>query len=148
MSCFFFSSRRRHTRWTGDWSSDVCSSDLGTEPELTLTSTQVLHSVREVWDSRLQVIRVIGDSMAPELRHGWKVLVDTDLSRPTDDALVAIYVRDEGGMLGRWHVENGKAFLRKSNPDYARIALGEPDEWTLWGTVTRIVEAPVELRRR
>src|SRR6266487_828759 len=26
-SLFFFSSRRRHTRWTGDWSSDVCSSD-------------------------------------------------------------------------------------------------------------------------
>src|SRR5690348_17517238 len=27
-SSFFFSSRRRHTSWTGDWSSDVCSSDL------------------------------------------------------------------------------------------------------------------------
>src|SRR5437762_11487128 len=28
-SCiFFFSSRRRHTRYIGDWSSDVCSSDL------------------------------------------------------------------------------------------------------------------------
>src|SRR6267143_2455095 len=26
--CFFFSSRRRHTRWNCDWSSDVCSSDL------------------------------------------------------------------------------------------------------------------------
>src|SRR5256886_10699844 len=25
---FFFSSRRRHTRFDGDWSSDVCSSDL------------------------------------------------------------------------------------------------------------------------
>src|SRR5439155_6750971 len=25
---FFFSSRRRHTRWPRDWSSDVCSSDL------------------------------------------------------------------------------------------------------------------------
>src|SRR5207248_4784275 len=25
---FFFSSRRRHTRSYGDWSSDVCSSDL------------------------------------------------------------------------------------------------------------------------
>src|SRR6267154_2592771 len=25
---FFFSSRRRHTRWTGDWSSDVCSSSI------------------------------------------------------------------------------------------------------------------------
>src|SRR5690348_18262956 len=29
---FFFSSRRRHTRWTGDWSSDVCSSDLDQPP--------------------------------------------------------------------------------------------------------------------
>src|SRR5690625_7021466 len=28
---FFFSSRRRHTRWPRDWSSDVCSSDLGIE---------------------------------------------------------------------------------------------------------------------
>src|SRR5439155_16978373 len=27
-STFFFSSRRRHTRWPRDWSSDVCSSDL------------------------------------------------------------------------------------------------------------------------
>src|ERR1039457_1560242 len=27
---FFFSSRRRHTRLQGDWSSDVCSSDVGT----------------------------------------------------------------------------------------------------------------------
>src|SRR5437016_8463475 len=26
---FFFSSRRRHTRLVSDWSSDVCSSDLG-----------------------------------------------------------------------------------------------------------------------
>src|SRR5688500_20281453 len=28
MLCCFFSSRRRHTRLQGDWSSDVCSSDL------------------------------------------------------------------------------------------------------------------------
>src|SRR5690606_39658462 len=28
-SSFFFSSRRRHTRFSRDWSSDVCSSDLG-----------------------------------------------------------------------------------------------------------------------
>src|SRR5690606_40650430 len=27
-SLFFFSSRRRHTRFSRDWSSDVCSSDL------------------------------------------------------------------------------------------------------------------------
>src|SRR5438874_12922647 len=29
---FFFSSRRRHTRSLRDWSSDVCSSDLGVNP--------------------------------------------------------------------------------------------------------------------
>src|SRR5690606_40390475 len=28
LSVFFFSSRRRHTRFSRDWSSDVCSSDL------------------------------------------------------------------------------------------------------------------------
>src|SRR3712207_7499862 len=37
---FFFSSRRRHTRYWRDWSSDVCSSDLkvglaNTNPSLT-----------------------------------------------------------------------------------------------------------------
>src|SRR5204863_5046314 len=31
MVFFFFSSRRRHTRSLRDWSSDVCSSDLGLE---------------------------------------------------------------------------------------------------------------------
>src|SRR5947209_17306884 len=29
ISIFFFSSRRRHTIYWRDWSSDVCSSDLG-----------------------------------------------------------------------------------------------------------------------
>src|SRR5690606_40849515 len=33
--CFFFSSRRRHTRFSRDWSSDVCSSDLITDPAST-----------------------------------------------------------------------------------------------------------------
>src|SRR5256885_12050563 len=32
VSVFFFSSRRRHTRLQGDWSSDVCSSDLLHKP--------------------------------------------------------------------------------------------------------------------
>src|SRR3989454_1595728 len=38
MLCFFFfSSRRRHTRLQGDWSSDVCSSDLA-QQQATLVS--------------------------------------------------------------------------------------------------------------
>src|SRR3989454_484472 len=37
---FFFSSRRRHTRLQGDWSSDVCSSDLFLEVE-----TPMMHQI-------------------------------------------------------------------------------------------------------
>src|SRR5437870_6760403 len=38
---FFFSSRRRHTRWPRDWSSDVCSSDLLDFLELTKPDTLI-----------------------------------------------------------------------------------------------------------
>src|SRR5690606_41064310 len=41
-SCFFFSSRRRHTRFSRDWSSDVCSSDL-------LVSTSACHDCHTPW---------------------------------------------------------------------------------------------------
>src|SRR5690606_39317848 len=37
--CFFFTSRRRHTRFSRDWSSDVCSSDL-TMPAIVLIGAQ------------------------------------------------------------------------------------------------------------
>src|SRR5690606_40110929 len=36
---FFFSSRRRHTRFSRDWSSDVCSSDLHVEATLSSSVT-------------------------------------------------------------------------------------------------------------
>src|SRR5690242_21908789 len=38
---FFFSSRRRHTRLTCDWSSDVCSSDLLDRPDSPLRTGNV-----------------------------------------------------------------------------------------------------------
>src|SRR5690606_39976824 len=48
--CFLFSSsRRRHTRFSRDWSSDVCSSDLashGREPVFTIDGTRVLERIR------------------------------------------------------------------------------------------------------
>src|SRR5690606_11164233 len=39
-SCFFFSSRRRHTRFSRDWSSDVCSSDLN-QPAAASTPSRI-----------------------------------------------------------------------------------------------------------
>src|SRR5690625_1309279 len=43
---FFFSSRRRHTRWPRDWSSDVCSSDLPIELRCELKDDQIRFSFR------------------------------------------------------------------------------------------------------
>src|SRR5256886_11647343 len=52
---FFFSSRRRHTRFDCDWSSDVCSSDLvrivgrlDVEPEPKLVC--VVEAARDLFD--------------------------------------------------------------------------------------------------
>src|SRR5215475_10589248 len=45
-SFFFFSSRRRHTRFSRDWSSDVCSSDL-----LAKISPELLKGADEVFFS-------------------------------------------------------------------------------------------------
>src|SRR6266508_1023761 len=42
MAIFFFSIRRRHTRWPRDWSSDVCSSDL-TVDEILASARARLH---------------------------------------------------------------------------------------------------------
>src|SRR5690625_6768175 len=43
---FFFSSRRRHTRWPRDWSSDVCSSDLAGRTS-TESADKIIAFVRE-----------------------------------------------------------------------------------------------------
>src|SRR3712207_7639906 len=46
ISYFFFSSRRRHTRYWRDWSSDVCSSDLQESkkecPGIAVTSSEAV----------------------------------------------------------------------------------------------------------
>src|SRR5256885_11482785 len=45
---FFFSSRRRHTRLQGDWSSDVCSSDLSA---VVTTSSEPPNEDRRHWEA-------------------------------------------------------------------------------------------------
>src|SRR6266850_3515855 len=53
---FFFSSRRRHTRLQGDWSSDVCSSDLpcGRPGEPGFRSIPGMGRSRRPWRSLIQ----------------------------------------------------------------------------------------------
>src|SRR5207248_3624782 len=57
---FFFSSRRRHTRSYGDWSSDVCSSDL---PTIFLVArhraAQERQGLARLEDGRLPAVNVV-----------------------------------------------------------------------------------------
>src|SRR5207253_3595377 len=67
---FFFSSRRRHTRWPRDWSSDVCSSDL------------VLHAVAGPVDA---------DSFLREARWANETYQLAQLEKPTPAQLQTFF---------------------------------------------------------
>src|SRR2546426_8480437 len=61
---FFFSSRRRHTRLQGDWSSDVCSSDLKLHKALSRSGAAIgdshvaaLEDVIDSHESRLEPLK-------------------------------------------------------------------------------------------
>src|SRR5688500_19144335 len=60
MFFFFFSSRRRHTRLQGDWSSDVCSSDLF--PGIICMSvifTSVFFGSYIIWDRKFDFLKSV-----------------------------------------------------------------------------------------
>src|SRR5437763_12389239 len=63
---FFFSSRRPHTRYIGDWSSDVCSSDLAYRLGLLMVDQRLVVAFRPTVDGadfveRLGLVGEIAD---------------------------------------------------------------------------------------
>src|SRR5207253_6133272 len=88
---FFFSSRRRHTRWPRDWSSDVCSSDLPRAGRI------YGHQLRKV--ARLAAAEIVGQAGdLPEL-----VAVDAPRSGGEADVepAVTLLVRSEERRVGK-----------------------------------------------
>src|SRR6267143_1570281 len=83
---FFFSSRRRHTRWNCDWSSDVCSSDLASAVDVALRDLRSRHP---------EIPIVLGGAAVggglPTAREGMKVLERIDES--LDAVLVEVGAR-------------------------------------------------------
>src|SRR2546429_7158516 len=101
---FFFSSRRRHTRCSRDWSSDVCSSDLQAVPKhhafhrafIRLTP-KTLKAVNEL---------VVQAAVKLGLEDGNRLRVDTtvvqsDIHHPTDNTLLWDVVRVVTRLVGR-----------------------------------------------
>src|SRR6266542_4784725 len=79
MARFFFSSRRRHTRCYRDWSSDVCSSDLGQRGALAVAEASGLPRPQRRTDRHLretaEVIELLADQARLELRLGLRAQV-------------------------------------------------------------------------
>src|SRR2546427_10263314 len=59
MFCFFFSSRRRHTRFDCDWSSDVCSSDLERDGDLAAATSAARQAVAFDADDERALARLL-----------------------------------------------------------------------------------------
>src|SRR5688500_19662573 len=88
MVFFFFSSRRRHTRLQGDWSSDVCSSDLAWQPA-------VLHPRRR----RQHDVPRLAGRLEPD--EAVRVLVARFLDGPGEVHFLAGVVRSEERRVGK-----------------------------------------------
>src|SRR5690606_40585917 len=96
---FFFSSRRRHTRFSRDWSSDVCSSDLAKAPEaaqamgVTSKVLEDLGIVDETIPEPLGGAHRNMDAMADKLRERLSLQVDQLMKEPLDALLERRYQR-------------------------------------------------------
>jgi hypothetical protein len=112
----------------------------GVEADRDTETTEVLHSIRDVYNGQLRVIKVNGESMSPVLCDGDKVTFDIRLVTPKNGDVVAVYDSIRG--------ENGECWLDKENDElFKSERLDAAGGWKLWGTVTRRVDTPVHPRR-
>src|SRR2546422_5206664 len=115
-SVFFFSSRRRHTRCSRDWSSDVCSSDLYTRSAMTERKPP-----GRSWESWLeeQIRQAREDGAFDNLEGAGKPLPDLDQGYDPDWWVKKLIRREKGSVL-----PPALGLLRKVEVEMARI-------WTL-----------------
>src|SRR5256886_11639741 len=80
---FFFSSRRRHTRFDCDWSSDVCSSDLAAAPRAISDPKKRadLDKVRQKFQTGLQEFKSRGKDI---YKLPWHVIIGESGSGKTE----------------------------------------------------------------
>src|SRR5690606_40380621 len=98
---FFFSSRRRHTRFSRDWSSDVCSSDLGAEEAYNALMTR--------WHPNCdcKVVPVFD-------RANWS-------GKKSYEAALEIWKRVTRGHYGTDKINALRRYLEKGTPDYEEL---------------------------
>src|SRR5215467_11841248 len=132
-SFFFFSSRRRHTRLQGDWSSDVCSSDLTHLPLYSLRAAATrfgedMQVDEEDWvrippgirpSDNLFVVHVVGRSMEPRIPDGSLNIFRAPVVGSRQNKIVLVE------LLGQLH-DSARYTVKKYTS--RKIQTGE-DEW-------------------
>src|SRR5437762_4610043 len=107
MFLFFFSSRRRHTRYIGDWSSDVCSSDLaqsGSQQRRESAAQKVIFRVESAAKDERVVVE--GQLRAAGV-EGVKTTQKIQRHRPMVRDMIADTQAEQGGVV---HFESGAEF--------------------------------------
>src|SRR5690242_1070960 len=100
---FFFSSRRRHTRLTCDWSSDVCSSDLNDQDAQSVTN-----STKPLIESTAQLVTVNANTQGAGPKG---VISDLEVFVPRKVAVDIVTHRGDVNISDRTsdiHVEAGR----------------------------------------
>src|SRR3989454_9598848 len=145
---FFFSSRRRHTRLQGDWSSDVCSSDLvpvhrekvdagdvdvdeavpvdvghgdGGLPAVGISHTGPVGDVLEPIISLIHV-QPVGPDVRSEVEVGQAVVVD--VTHRYSATVVVVHVGEdvERGIVGQPVGERDAGAARRQEVEQLRLA--------------------------
>src|SRR6266536_2186313 len=108
MTLFFFSSRRRHTRSTRDWSSDVCSSDLK------LLGWGHARVIENLLAKKSDCPRALSDQFADAcvieqslLRHGRKIQIEQRTKAESDIAVAAASILAREAFIN-WLERRGK----------------------------------------
>jgi phage repressor protein C with HTH and peptisase S24 domain len=122
---------------------DFAAGRSGIEGDFAAEPHDVFRGIHGISSDRFGIITVNGDSMSPLLLPGDRVLIDTSLTHPRNGVVVAVFSASHGRVIGYWQMSGKQCFLRKENHDYSRIALGDPQEWRVLGTITSYIHAPL-----
>src|SRR5690606_24666535 len=152
--CFFFSSRRRHTRFSRDWSSDVCSSDLKVTlvwniPNTTRkTACEILEHGIEALNPKFQV-EVQGmewATMLPRRREGRLPMVFigwlADFADPHN--FVYPYLHSKGDFMA-FTGELGRNFAAAEFDELVNAGINETDPAKRVAIYTALQKKSIEL---
>src|SRR5690625_6592211 len=96
MIYFFFSSRRQHTRWQRDWSSDVCSSDLRIERDERVLVTTLTKKMAEDLTDYFKELDLKVAYLHSEIKTLERIEIIRDLRIRKYDVVVGINLLREG----------------------------------------------------